>query len=252
VCHDAARCNAVGATFASALNKAAYWLGAVSLLSEIVGQLMAPVLRGDEAPALRPAITDEGIKCGLDFFSLRYLFGVATLDVEIAQQSWLRRRAPCKHAVDCRRLAARLLAQCPANCITEEAASRCGPPFRDLASTKQELRPAAVEQLEAAFRYLASVGVGQVVQAEESQRSICFRKFHCTVLHHAARSFLREHNLPMLAFASEWLPAHKSGNPAASCEAAAPPAETAQANSQTANPPATRGGRAAGGGRRRS
>ena len=57
------------------LNKSAYWCSAVSLLSDVCGQLWHSAVFGEPLPELTPTLTDDGMQCAFEFFSIWYLFG---------------------------------------------------------------------------------------------------------------------------------------------------------------------------------
>ncbi|CAE7422447.1 RPL15, partial [Symbiodinium necroappetens] len=72
-----------GEVFASGLNKSVYWLGATATLSSILEELW-PCVMGASGKGLgwTGNITANALKQAMVFFQERYLFGLATLDVE--------------------------------------------------------------------------------------------------------------------------------------------------------------------------
>ena len=205
-CHDVAKSNAVGATFSAGLNKAPYWLGCCSLLSEIGNQLWVSSALDEEAPSLTPALSDESIKAALEFFSVRYLLGVAAVDVDIAQSAWSQRRKVSSLDTDMTTHAVVLLKQCPGSRIDIPAAARCGAVFRGILSHSRAVRGRALAVLTAAWQHMRNLGLGEMAGSLGDGTDPCFVKMHYSMLGESARQFLRKHGVSLLSFGSEVLP----------------------------------------------
>ena len=72
-----------GEVFASGLNKSVYWLGATATLGSILEEVWPSVTgASNQVIAWTGTITANALKQSMVFFQERYLFGLATLDVE--------------------------------------------------------------------------------------------------------------------------------------------------------------------------
>ena len=72
-----------GEVFASGLNKSVYWLGATATLGRILEEVWPSVTgASNQVIAWTGTITANALKQSMVFFQERYLFGLATLDVE--------------------------------------------------------------------------------------------------------------------------------------------------------------------------
>ena len=72
-----------GEVFASGLNKSVYWIGATATLCSILEEAWPSVLQTEQKPVeWSGAISECSLKQAMTFFQERYLFGLATLDVE--------------------------------------------------------------------------------------------------------------------------------------------------------------------------
>ena len=72
-----------GEVFASGLNKSVYWVGATATLCCILQEAWPSVVRArQELVRWTGAISVSSLKQAMIFFQERYLFGLATLDVE--------------------------------------------------------------------------------------------------------------------------------------------------------------------------
>ncbi|CAJ1363411.1 unnamed protein product, partial [Effrenium voratum] len=162
VCHELTQTlgGQITETFASGLNKSGYWLACVSFWTSLLGQLWPAALSPASAAAnLRPQITDVATKLAMEFFTSRFLFGVAVLSADIRQRTWLRRRID---SADTKRWSQPALLLLRGSCgvqITPPIARRAGPMFRHLGlKTEAGLQAAAVYA--EALQYLADRGFG--------------------------------------------------------------------------------------------
>lgn len=91
MCFDVARASAMGDSFVSGLNKTAYWLSVAASLSTMVAQAIEATGPSPARSGFTPELCDAAVRCSVDFYCRRVMFGLAALDVDIQRRAWARR-----------------------------------------------------------------------------------------------------------------------------------------------------------------
>ena len=197
-CHDIAQQTHFGEIVQSGLNKSAYWLGQGALHTAFLEAAWAQAAAGSsELPELTGQLSENAVKLGMEFFSQRYLQGLAVLDVEVRR---VQGQGKPKAAVSLPRVAAsavRLLQTCVGNSIESAWAARAGATFRRLGSADRSKRQAGQATYQEALEALAVRGLGHTWGAAEGP---AFVKRHYKHVSEAARAFLKDARVPLWSF----------------------------------------------------
>ncbi|OLQ05533.1 60S ribosomal protein L15 [Symbiodinium microadriaticum] len=208
-----------GEVFASGLNKSVYWLGATATLGSILEEVWPSVTgASNQVIAWTGTITANALKQSMVFFQERYLFGLATLDVETRRLQTKRpaqfpeskdkagrekgRKREREQYVGCEDeavvLAGNLLGSLPGTSWKRASCDRLGAPLRELNSADAKLSCASLQAYDNAVRVLELHGLGAQGVQEVGDR--IFKRHKLQQLSAAAREFLASLRVPSWFF----------------------------------------------------
>ena len=195
-----------GTLLRSAMNKATYWIASVALQGTLLSSVVAPAAKAArggggrlDADQILPTrqVLETALVAGVRFFWQRYAFGVAVLQRDIRERSWLTIDKPLNLQVfrSDRHNISRMLRMSSGLTITLSDAMKAND---SLLSNMP--RDSHMLVLRRQFETMRGWGLGRDVEDGQDIQSLCFHKTTAESLAEPALKVLRELRVPLISF----------------------------------------------------
>ena len=161
-CSQLTRRSQLGETYVAGLQKVIPWLAQCSLYNTLLVQLLPAIGDANSKPVVIPDLGEAAIRCAVRFYALRFLPGLAALQVEVLRGTWRQRRNPLKPAQSSTcQLAAAFLRIFPGLRIRYTDVTREAYIFGDTTGTDVNSCGATTQTLRQCIRLSAAKGPGR-------------------------------------------------------------------------------------------
>ncbi len=179
-----------------------YWIGTSVFLTAVFekawSQRFEPIL-GTTLAGHGHHLTDGSVRVALEFWVNRFMYGIAVLARDVAEQTWLTLDLPLHpdDHTEARDIGRRMLQLCFAGRVTIQHVAEAIPELRHAAIIDSRLRQSALQRLLSIWEMLQLRDVG-AIRGERSCPIFCKRSWWS--LSAEAKTFLKELRVPAKSF----------------------------------------------------
>ena len=169
VCHDLSKDPRTRRTLRSGLNKCSYWIAQQSLYVSIHRALGSRVLRGEAVSEkdLQPGFEMLDLFTSMEFFWMRYAFGLSVIDADIARAAWVDvdRVLSTDEVEDVKYRVGEILRHCVGHSVTLAEIAGVHKRYRRALSADAKTRADGLADVVAVCKRMETAGFGRLTDA---------------------------------------------------------------------------------------